>query len=631
MPENFDAKKAWQITKNILAMLWKYHKVALIFAVIFLLFNVTAQAAGSLFLKKLIDEYIVPMHGLSHPDFTPLLHLLFLMAGIYMLGLIGNYLAQRLMISTTQHFMQRMRNRLFTHMQRLGVSYFDARQTGEIMSHYTNDMEMMRQFIATGLGISLSSVLNLSMVTITMFIISPTLALIQLGTTVIIVPAVVVLAKRSARYFRQQQADMGHLNGYIEEMIAGQKVIKVFSHEEQAVTDFARYNDALHASVTKAVRNGNMIWPMLGNFGYFQYITVAMVGGMLALSGVGGLTLGAIASFLNLSRSFTFPIAEAFGQFNIIMMAIAGAERIFTLLEESEEAVDGQVHLVAVEVDKAGNFLQESTHHTEHWAWKEIDPQGNATYTQLRGEIRFEAVNFSYVSGKTVLEAIDFEAKAGQKVALVGSTGAGKTTITNLLNRFYEIDSGRILYDGIDIKRIHKHDLRRSLGMVLQDTHLFSGSIYDNLRYGRLSASNAEVEEAAKRAGAEAFILAMEGGYAHVIEGESSALSQGQKQLLSIARAEVADPPVMILDEATSSIDTKTEAVVQRGMDSLMQGRTVFVIAHRLSTIQNSDLILVIEQGKIAESGNHESLMQAGGIYYRLVTQNLNDTSEIYS
>jgi len=581
-----------------------------------ILLSSIAGVLGSLFIKVLIDDYIEPLLLEAAPVFSGLLKVLLFMAGIYLLGLISTFCYNRLMITIAQGVQKSIRDEMFSHMQKLPTKFFDSHSHGDLMSYYTNDIDTLRQMLSQGLPNLISSAITILAVLIAMLSTSFWLTLLVLAGVFLMTRVMGYIGGKSGKYFMQQQSSLAAVNAYIEEMIHGQKVIKIFCHEEAAKEGFDRRNDALCENATLAHQFANILMPIMGNIGNLLYVLVAILGGALALAGVGGMTLGGIAAFLQLSKSFTGPISHIGQQINNVVMALAGAERIFQLLDEEAEEDAGDVRLVRVCYDAEGK-IQESCVRTGKWAWK-LPENGGFRYVPLAGDVRMHDVDFGYDPEKQVLHGVNLYAKPGQKLAFVGETGAGKTTITNLINRFYDIQKGSITYDGIPIQRIRKADLRRSLGVVLQDTHLFSGSILENIRYGRLDATDAECIAAAKLANAHDFISRLPQGYETIIDGEGSGLSQGQRQLISIARAAVNDPPVMILDEATSSIDTRTEALVQQGMDQLMQGRTVFVIAHRLSTVRNSDAIIVLEQGKIIERGDHADLIAQKGKYYQL-------------
>ncbi len=603
--------------KRLLRYILKY-KGRFALVILCILTSAVASVASSLFLRTLIDDYITPMLLQAAPVFTALLKALAMMGTLYIAGIAATFIYARLMVTVSQGVLKTIRDEMFGKMQSLPIRYFDTHTHGDVMSHYTNDADTLRQMISQSIPQLISSAVTIIAVICAMLILSGWLTLL-IGVCVLgMLKVVGKLAGKSSSYFAKQQKSLGGLNGFIEEMIHGQKVVKVFCHEEAAEQEFDGKNEELRENVAQANKFANILMPVMGNMGYIQYVLVAVVGGVLALSGVGGLTLGTIISFLQLSRSFNMPISQVSQQLNSIVMALAGAERIFELMDEQPEQDGGEVSLVYVRRDSSGE-LEETRERTGIWAWK-CPQNGGYRYVELKGDVRFFDVDFGYAEGKQVLHDVSLYAKPGQKIAFVGATGAGKTTITNLINRFYDISSGDITYDGIDVKQIRKDDLRQSLGMVLQDVNLFTGTVRENIRYGKLDATDEEVEEAAKLANAHDFITRLPEGYDTVLQGDGSGLSQGQRQLLSIARAAVADPPVMILDEATSSIDTRTEAIVQNGMDKLMHGRTVFVIAHRLSTVQNANAILVLEQGKVVERGDHEDLMATEGRYYQLYT-----------
>ncbi len=611
--------------KRLIALMGEY-RWRLIFVVVCILVSAAAGAASALFMKTLIDQYIIPLLGQQHPVYTKLLRMIAMMGGIYLAGILSTFLYNRLMVVVGQGTLKKIRDRMFEHMQSLPISYFDTHTHGDTMSRYTNDTDTLRQAITQSFPQMLSSVVSVMAAFFSMLYLSVGLTLFVVAFAFLLLKVIKTLVGRSSTFFMKQQEALGDVNGYIEEMINGQKVVKVFCHEEKATEDFAKKNEELCYSATRAGQYGNITMPVVGNMGYMLYVLMAIIGGAagiaglpnLSMTGINTLTVGTIVSFLMLSRSFINPIGQISMQFNMVVMALAGASRIFELMDEESEQDEGYVTLVNAKLENGK--LAECEERTESWAWKHPHGDGTVTYTPLQGEIIFHDVDFAYGEDKTVLHNISLYALPGQKVAFVGATGAGKTTITNLINRFYDIADGKIRYDGININKIKKHDLRRSLGIVLQDVNLFTGTVMDNIRYGRLDATDEECIAAAMLANADGFIRMLPQGYDTVLKGDGSGLSQGQRQLISIARAAVADPPVMILDEATSSIDTRTEAIVQKGMDALMKGRTVFVIAHRLSTVQNSDVIMVLEHGQIIERGSHEQLIEQKGKYYQLYT-----------
>ena len=620
--KKIEKAKTFYVLKRLLSYMVKNYKFSFLIVVICIVIGAFATMQGMLFVQSLVDDYIMPMLNSGSTDFGPLAKALSGVVVFYIIGVISAYAYNRIMVNVSQGTMLRFRDELFSNMESLPIKYFDTHAHGDIMSVYTNDVDTLRQLFSQSIPQIINSAATLIATLISMIALNIPLTLITLVMAVLMLKVTTVFSALSSTYFQKQQSDLGKVDGFIEEMMDGQKVVKVFCHEHHAIDDFKKLNDQLRDSSDKANRYANLLMPINANIGNLNYVFCAVIGAVLMLHGSWGMTVGTVIAFLGLNRNFTQPITQISQQMNFVVMAVAGAQRVFELLEEQPELDHGYVTLVNAK-ENADGTLSETKERTGIWAWKHPHKEeGTLTYHKLEGSIVFDGVDFGYDDEKMVLHDIRMYAQPGQKIALVGSTGAGKTTITNLINRFYDIQDGKIRYDGINVTKIKKTDLRRSLGIVLQDTHLFSGTVMDNIRYGRLDASDEECIAAARLANADGFIRRLPEGYQTVLSSDGTNLSQGQRQLLSIARAAVADPPVLILDEATSSIDTHTEGLVQAGMDALMKGRTTFVIAHRLSTIKNADCIMVMERGRIIERGSHDELIAAKGKYYQLYTGN---------
>ena len=611
-------KNPVKVLGRILKYVWKYYGFSFIIVLVMIVAGVYCNIRGTLFLQTLIDDNIIPLLGQENPDYGPLVHNMLVMIVVYGIGVLAAFFREYLMVYITQGTLKRIRDDMFEHMEKLPIGYFDRNARGDIMSMYTNDVDTLRQVISQSIPMLINAIFAIVMILVSMFMLDLWLTFVTLGMVFVVLFVSRKIAGGSGKYFVKQQDAIGKLDGFVEETMTGQKVVKVFCHENKAKEEFKELNDNLYEASYKANFLANCMGPVNAQIGHLSYVLCAIFGGILAVTGVTGLTLGGLASFLAFNRSFSMPVFQISLQMNSIVMAIAGADRILKLLDQPVEEDGGHIDLIRVRKD--GDKLTEVEERTGHWAWKDEKATDGTALTELKGDVRFEDVDFGYIKEKQVLYDINLFAKPGQKIAFVGSTGAGKTTITNLINRFYDIWDGSIKYDGINITEIRKGELRRSLGMVLQETSLFTGTVRENIRYGRLNATDEEVLEAAKLANADYFIRRLPEGYDTVLTGNGASLSQGQRQLLSIARAAVANPPVLILDEATSSIDTRTEHIVQEGMDNLMKGRTTFVIAHRLSTVRNADCIMVLEARHIIERGTHEELMELKGRYYKLYT-----------
>ena len=621
-PEKTSATK---LISRVIRYMLHYYKIPFLLVIVCILITAIATVVGATFPQTLVDDYITPMLANGSDDFSGLAADLLQLACVMAVGVIIAFSYNRIMVNVSQGTMRHLRDDLFRKMEALPIKYFDNHAHGDIMSVYTNDVDTLRQLLSQSIPQIINSVITMAATLVTMIILNPALTVISILTAVVMLLVTANFSKLSGRYYIRQQVDLGIVDGFIEEMLDGQKVVKVFCHEQAAMDDFHKVNEELRNSTNKANSYANLLMPVNANIGWISYALVAIIGAILGINGLAGVTIGTVITFVGLNKSFTNPITQVSQQINFVVNAAAGAQRVFDLMDQTPEADEGYVELVNAKEDENGNLTEAETR-TNLWAWKHPHKaEGTVTYTKLEGAVVFDDVDFGYTDDKIVLHNISLWAKPGQKIAFVGATGAGKTTITNLINRFYDIADGKIRYDGININKIKKPDLRRSLGMVLQDTHLFTGTVMDNIRYGKLDATDEECIKAAKLANADGFIRRLPDGYNTMLTGDGANLSQGQRQLLAIARAAVADPPALILDEATSSIDTRTEKLVQDGMDALMKGRTTFVIAHRLSTVKNSDCIMVMEQGRIIERGTHDDLIAAKGKYYQLYTGNFAD------
>ena len=620
-----EKNSATKLISRVIRYMLHYYKIPFLLVIVCILITAIATVVGATFPQTLVDDYITPMLANGSDDFSGLAADLLQLACVMAVGVITAFSYNRIMVNVSQGTMRHLRDDLFRKMEALPIKYFDNHAHGDIMSVYTNDVDTLRQLLSQSIPQIINSVITMAATLVTMIILNPALTVISILTAVVMLLVTANFSKLSGRYYIRQQVDLGIVDGFIEEMLDGQKVVKVFCHEQAAMDDFHKVNEELRNSTNKANSYANLLMPVNANIGWISYALVAIIGAILGINGLAGVTIGTVITFVGLNKSFTNPITQVSQQINFVVNAAAGAQRVFDLMDQTPEADEGYVELVNAKEDENGNLTEAETR-TNLWAWKHPHKaEGTVTYTKLEGAVVFDDVDFGYTDDKIVLHNISLWAKPGQKIAFVGATGAGKTTITNLINRFYDIADGKIRYDGININKIKKPDLRRSLGMVLQDTHLFTGTVMDNIRYGKLDATDEECIKSAKLANADGFIRRLPDGYNTMLTGDGANLSQGQRQLLAIARAAVADPPALILDEATSSIDTRTEKLVQDGMDALMKGRTTFVIAHRLSTVKNSDCIMVMEQGRIIERGTHDDLIAAKGKYYQLYTGNFAD------